>query len=256
MLRVYDENNMKVYDVYKKMHINQTVRFVKSQKSKYNSSIRCRMTISDIIDDLRSFVDVSDPDFSDENIYHGYQTAEAIREKYPEYDWYHLVGLLHDLGKILYKFDEEQWSIVGDTYPVGCKYSDKIVYSETLQECIDSNNSSYNTKYGIYIPNCGLRNVLMSYGHDEYFANVLNNNVTYLPKIAIDIIRFHSFYSWHSENEYRYLMDNYDHTLLEWINDFNRFDLYSKTEKFILTDEIVNYYNDLINKYIPDLLNL
>lgn len=35
------------------------------------------------------------------NIYHAFQTAERIREQHPDQDWFHLVGLIHDLGKVM-----------------------------------------------------------------------------------------------------------------------------------------------------------
>ena len=46
-----------------------------------------------------------------------------------------LVGLIHDLGKILYKKGcnsdgtsmTEQWALVGDTYVVGCKIPDSVI---------------------------------------------------------------------------------------------------------------------------------
>ena len=44
-----------------------------------------------------------------------------IRKDYPEEDWFQLVGLIHDLGKIMAFYDEPQWAVVGDTFPVGCK---------------------------------------------------------------------------------------------------------------------------------------
>ena len=49
-------------------------------------------------------------------------------------DWFVLTGLLHDLGKVLCLYGEPQWAVVGDTYPVGCQFSDKIVYSEFFAE--------------------------------------------------------------------------------------------------------------------------
>ena len=33
----------------------------------------------------------------------------------------------------------------------------------------------YNTKYGVYSKNCGLENVKMSWGHDEYLYQILKN---------------------------------------------------------------------------------
>ena len=43
------------------------------------------------------------------------------RADHPDDDWFHLVGLIHDLGKVMAFFGEPQWAVVGDTFPVGCK---------------------------------------------------------------------------------------------------------------------------------------
>ena len=88
-----------------------------------------------------------------------------------------MVGLLHDMGKVLCLFDEPQWAVVGDTFPVGCAFSDKIVYPEFFSENPDRNNQLYNTKYGVYSPNCGLRNVHMSWGHDEYVYQMVKSQL-------------------------------------------------------------------------------
>jgi len=37
-----------------------------------------------------------------------------------------------------------------------------------FKENPDFNNPSYNTKHGIYSEKCGLHNVMMSWGHDDY----------------------------------------------------------------------------------------
>lgn len=51
---------------------------------------------------------------------HALQCAEAIRSKHPDKEWMMVVGLIHDLGKILgAKFQQPQWAVVGDTFPVG-----------------------------------------------------------------------------------------------------------------------------------------
>ena len=47
------------------------------------------------------------------NSVHAYQTAERIREVHPDLDWFHLVGLIHDLGKVMVQFGEPQ---VGGVY--------------------------------------------------------------------------------------------------------------------------------------------
>ena len=48
-------------------------------------------------------VDDSDPDTDLDQLAHAVQTAEASRRAYPgdEYDWLHVTGFIHDLGKIM-----------------------------------------------------------------------------------------------------------------------------------------------------------
>lgn len=58
------------------------------------------MTIMEALESLNDLVDESDPDVNIPNIVHAYQTAERIRAIHPEIDWFHLVGLVHDLGKV------------------------------------------------------------------------------------------------------------------------------------------------------------
>lgn len=59
-----------------------------------------RMTIKDALIKLNNIVDESDPDTSLPNIVHAFQTAESIRKDHPDLDWFHLTGLIHDLGKV------------------------------------------------------------------------------------------------------------------------------------------------------------
>ena len=54
-----------------------------------------------------------------------------------------------------------------DTFVVGCKFSDKIIYPETFAANPDSKDPVYSTEYGVYSPHCGLENVMLSWGHDE-----------------------------------------------------------------------------------------
>ncbi len=86
--------------------------------------------------------------------------------------WFVLAGFVHDLGKVLCLYGEPQWAVVGDTFPVGCAYSDEIVFPEFFAANPDSKVPEYQTKYGIYEPNCGLDNVHLSWGHDEYIYTV------------------------------------------------------------------------------------
>ena len=123
----------------------------------------------------------------------------------------------------------------------------------------------------MYTENCGLDNVLMSFGHDgtihsipvsfielplniqevvllppscapllpffatpctineherictEYMYRVLAGNeetARRLPRAALDIIRYHSFYPWHHDGAYRYFLNEKDHEALKWVRIF------------------------------------
>jgi inositol oxygenase len=162
-----------------------------------------------------------------------------------------LTGFIHDLGKVLCLFGEPQWAVVGDTFPVGCKFSDKIVFPEFFALNQDSQEPRFNTVNGIYEPGCGLDKVHMSWGHDEYLYQLVKDH---LPDPALYMIRYHSFYSWHREEQYGHLTDAKDRANLEWVSKFNPYDLYSKNPNPPVLSELKPYYEDLMAKYLPSTL--
>lgn len=54
---------------------------------------------------------------------------------------------------------EPQWAVVGDTFPVGCKFSESIVFYEEFVNNPDWNNPEYSTPCGVYHEGIGLDNV-------------------------------------------------------------------------------------------------
>jgi len=203
---------------------------------------------------LNEVFDESDPDTSHPQIVHLIQTGERARELYPELRWLHLVAFIHDLGKILLHqdlFNEPQWCTVGDTFPVGCAFDETNVYPHYFKKNPDYNNPKYNTKYGIYEPNCGFDNVEFSWSHDEYMYQILKGNCT-IPEEGLYIIRYHSFYPWHKFGGYSHLASQKDHDFLKYLNMFQVCDLYSKVDDKIDVPEKLKYYEELIKEYIPN----
>ncbi len=236
-----------VREFYKLNHTYQTYEFVQEKRKDFLAFSREEKTIWEAFNFLNQLVDDSDPDTDLDQFQHLLQTSEAIRaDGHP--DWMVLTGLMHDMGKVLCLFGEPQWAVVGDTFPVGCAFSDKIVYPEFFALNPDSTNPKYNTKLGIYEEGCGLRNVTMSWGHDEYVYQMMKD---YLPEPALYMLRYHSFYSWHREGEYSYLLDDHDREMLKWVKLFNPYDLYSKSPVAPNWEEIKGYYHELIAKYLP-----
>lgn len=78
----------------------------------------------------------------------------------------------------------------------------------------------FSTEYGIYEKNCGLENVLMSWGHDEYLYQVLKHNGTTIPEEGLYMIRFHSFYPWHTGGDYKHLTNEKDESMMKWVLEF------------------------------------
>ena len=244
-LRQYDVDSTQ-YQFYERLYYNQSLEFVLSQKEKYSKCNNIEMTIIEALDKLNDFIDPSDPDLPDiPNIIHAYQTAEQIRKKYPSDKPLQLTGLIHDLGKVLFILGEPDYSVVGDTFVVGAKIPESVV-------CYNKNMINGYDDLGIYRKHCGLSKLNLSYGHDEYLYQVLkyNSGLHSLPEYCLNIIRYHSFYPWHTQNEYKDFMKREDYTILEDVRKFNEFDLYSKEEKFVLTDDIKKYYEDLIKEYL------
>ena len=144
-----------VREFYRLNHTHQTVDFVREKKQQYLAKQRGPMSIWEALDYLNTLVDESDPDTDLSQIEHNLQTAEAIRrDGHPR--WFVLTGFIHDLGKLLCLYGEPQWAVVGDTFPVGCAYSDKIVFPEFFRDNPDSRNPRYQTRLGIYSEGCGL----------------------------------------------------------------------------------------------------
>ncbi len=239
-----------VREFYRLNHTGQTYAFVLEKEKQFLGLNRMALSPWQAIEYLNQLVDDSDPDISLSQLDHLLQTAEAIRaDGHP--DWFVLVGLIHDLGKILCLFGEPQWAVVGDTFPVGCRYSDKIVYHEFFADNPDMQVAQYQTPAGVYSEGSGLANVHMSWGHDEYLYHVVKD---YLPEPALYMIRYHSFYPAHREGEYRHLMNDHDLRMFRWVKAFNPYDLYSKNPVPPNLDELKPYYTDLLAKYLPPTL--
>ncbi len=245
--RDYSNTTPGVREFYRLNHTHQTREFVQQKKKEYQGLNRRRMGIWEALEYLNTLVDDSDPDTDLSQIEHNLQTAEAIRrDGHP--DWFQLAGLVHDLGKVMCLWGEPQWAVVGDTFPTGCAYSDKIVFHEFFRDNPDAKNPAYQTENGVYEKGGGLDQVDMSWGHDEYFYYIAK---PYLPEPALYMIRYHSFYPAHREGAYDYLMNDHDREMFQWVKAFNPYDLYSKSAEKPSANELRPYYQGLIDKYFP-----
>lgn len=235
---------------YREQHAKQTVAFNLEARERYLGQTHARLTVWEAIEKLDTLVDESDPDTSLSQIQHLLQTAEAMR-KDGRPDWMQLVGLVHDLGKLLCFFGADgQWDVVGDTFVVGAGVPEgKCIYPETFAANPDSTDSRYNTECGIYERGCGLDNVMFSWGHDEYLYWRLKEQST-IPAAGLDMIRLHSCYPLHREGAYRQFFAKGDEGKIKNVLVFNAYDLYSKSDEPPDPVALRPYYEGLIDKYI------
>ncbi len=249
--RNYEKATPGVREFYKQNHALQTVDLVKAKKAAYCPLAKQQMGIWEALEYLDTLVDDSDPDTDLTQVAHALQSSEAARRD-GRPDWFVLTAFMHDLGKVLCSYGEPQWAVVGDTFPVGCAFSDRIVFPQYFEANPDSSHPVYSTKFGVYSEGCGLSNVDMSFGHDEYLYHVTK---AYLPEPAQYMIRYHSFYPWHREGAYEYLMDEKDRAMLPWVKEFNPYDLYSKSDGAPDVKALKPQYMELIGKYFPSKIN-
>lgn len=231
VFRQFEDAQDRVKTFYAQQHTLQTVAFNLKARNDFHNKTRAHMGVWDAMEKLNTFIDECDPDTQESQMAHLLQTAEALR-KDGKPRWMQLVGLIHDLGKLLFFFGAEgQWDVVGDTFPVGCKFDESIIFgTKSFEKNEDFHNTIYRTEFGIYSPGCGLDNVMLSWGHDEYLYHIVKDQST-IPVEGLAMIRYHSFYPWHREGAYHHLMNEHDKKMLEAVRAFNPYDLYSKSDE-------------------------
>lgn len=237
-----------VREFYRLNHLNQTYEFGVAKRKEFLGLNRMKMGVWEAAEYLNQLVDDSDPDTDMSQLEHLLQTAEQLRRD-GKPRWMVLTGFVHDLGKILCLWGEPQWAVVGDTFPTGCAYSDKIVFHPFFEANPDSRDPRFTSRNGVYTEGCGLDAVNLSWGHDEYIYHVCKD---YLPIEGLYMLRYHSFYPWHREGAYDHLCNDQDRRLLSAVHAFNPYDLYTKSHTKPDAKALRPYYEDLIREFFPE----
>lgn len=252
---------------YAAMRKNQCVAFVQRMEAKWCAFDKARMTIWEAFEAMEDFVDASDPDTTAPNLEHMLQTAETLRSAgHPR--WLQLTGLLHDLGKIMYRWgdaedgqdgksdDGPQWALGGDTWVVGAPLpSEAMIFPEYNALNPDVNHPEYGKGTGIYSKGCGLANLKFAWGHDEYMYRMLKHNAPDFPKLGLAVIRYHSCYPLHSGGAYQEFLAPGDEEVLTWVRIFQAHDLYSKADAPPKLEELKPYYQELIDEFCPGIMS-
>lgn len=289
--RVYERTkegwNGGVYEHYTQMRTHQTVEFVAAMSQKYSVesmgkrpptevgkavlkkagfdpedfNAGVKLTIREMFKVLEGYVDRSDPDSEEPNLYHMLQTAERAREA-GEPEHVVLACLIHDMGKAMFLWHEpekrdgqdgrgcgEQFALGGDTFVVGAALPDSAVYPELNILNRDMKDPRYSTPLGVYEANCGMMNLNYAFGHDEYIYRFCLANKIEWPEETLAFLRLHSCYPWHRGGAYRQFMKAGDEKLLEAVLRCNRYDLYSKSDKKPDVEALWPYYQGLVDRF-------
>jgi inositol oxygenase len=232
--RVYEESGG-VYEHYKAMRENQSLAFAQrmtAQWGAFGSRPGGRMTVLQALRLCDTFVDRSDPDTLMPNSIHMLQAAEACRAA-GKPEWFQLCALLHDIGKLMYKWGrcedgqggkatDPQWALGGDTWVVGAPIPPCAVYPKLSALSPDRDAAFQATPNGLYAPGCGMMNLSYAFGHDEYAWLWARHNKVQLPAEGLAILRLHSCYPWHTGKAYRELMAPGDEALEAAVIEFNQ----------------------------------
>jgi len=237
MLRNYADASAAVRQCYEHQRRRHDVSHVLHLVNKYDVNYGRATTVPEVLAALDDLVDVSDPDLDLPNSQHALQAAEAAC-KAGEPDWMVVCALIHDFGKMicfLAPCDDDgtsaatQWSVVGDTFLCGQPPPPSLPFpSLPMSPALVP-----------YPPGCGLRNTTIAFGHDEFLFRALRRMVAggqcALPLKALDAIRFHSLYAWHTHGAYTEFEDEHDRATKPLVRRLNKYDLYSKDNGHRLT---------------------
>ncbi len=239
-----------VRDFYRRHNRDQTLERARALRERYAARVLGRATVRERFDALAGIRDASDDALEGmSQLGHALQTADAMRRDGLGEDWI-LLGLVHDLGKILLSDGLAPEFVVGDIHPLGCAFSPNIRHAEGLEQNPDSNEPAYRSRCGIYDVGCGLERVEFAFGHDQYLYDVLRDHV---PQPVAWTIRHHSFQS--VAEDYRHLFDARDAELrASHMQVFARYDLYTKDRDDAPAAHL-DEYRELLERWFPEPLD-
>jgi Myo-inositol oxygenase len=88
---------------------------------------------------------------------------------------------------------QPEWTVTGESYPLGCAFSDRIRGAQFLCACPDRRCRAYSSPLGIYSRSCGLDQVAFTWSGPEFVSLVLQQPGVCLPFEALFVLRYQNF---------------------------------------------------------------
>ena len=181
----------------------QTVDFVHRQRTRFCSLAKQRLSLWDALLALDEVPPVAAALASGaprgppvRHLAASVAAAEAALATHPGAPWLAFVALTHALGRLLLlpRFGgEPAWAVVGETFPVGARFSPAVSFSAFFAANPDRRKRAYAAPHGVYVPGAGLAEVDMAWSGDEYLLEVLARNRAALPSEGLFCVRYASF---------------------------------------------------------------
>lgn len=171
------------------------------------------------------------------------------------WDWLPLIGLIHNLGKIL--LDKEfgklpAWTVLGEIYPLEISFNKQNIFYEELLKDI-----KFDKKFSKF---CGFDSLKMCYGFSNFLYNKFKSLNHRISQEGLYIIKYNMFYSWINRKKdycrgYQYYANEKDWEMLPLLK---LFDIYKNinidiNKKYQL-NEIKKKYKKKINKILPKFI--
>ncbi|MBP9680805.1 MAG: hypothetical protein KBD76_05335 [Bacteriovorax sp.] len=213
----YYKNNFteRAVSVYES-HLSQNPDDVNNLNLKYKNHVFFgEKTIYECLEMLALVVDPSDTElFTTNQLIHSLQVAEMMEKDGLSNEWI-IIGLVHDLGKILLLTNELAENVVGPN-----------IYLSKKNE------------------QPGLDNLILSWNHDEYIYMKIGH--LFRSEMS-NLLRYHSL-------RYENCLELMSAENIKWVNDyllkFRYYDLTSKSVYYYPKKSLKDY-RDLIDAYFP-----
>jgi hypothetical protein len=197
-------------------HFDQDLDKVQKLKNRYSKNVFGKIKVVDAIRMLSECVDPSDTElFCTSQLVHTLQVVESMTKAKMSNDMI-MLGLVHDLGKILL--------LLGDEDPANIVCPNELIGS-----------------FGVGV---GLDNVITHWSHDEYIYHKL---YPFLNKDSLWLLRYHSF---RFDIRAHVLSKKDLERKLRLLDPFRVHDLKSKS-CYVLPSTKLDDYADFLEKYFP-----
>jgi inositol oxygenase len=146
------------------------------------------------------------------------------------------------LDKLMFSWGHDEYV---PSSPTLHYYPCRVGYPSTLER-----KTAFQARCGVLV----LTHESLALTMNRYLYQILQNHGSTIPDEGLYMIRFHSFYPWHTGGTYKEFESEKDRQMLKWVNEFNKFDLYSKSDSIPDIEPLKPYYQGLVDKYMPGLI--